>query len=311
MKNKHGFTIEQRDDIFKTFDIKKEISSFFNISIDSDEPQTHHINLTHSIQYNETDKFGILFSSKAGSTAIGNVLTENKLNLFDFYDGNDLVSEFKEYIKFGNGYKDKWEFDEFFKILNGKSKKDLIVVIRNPIYKFLSGIYQDISLEIKHSQLLFNIIKEKYKLDNIYQNRIDFLSDEAIGELSFMYINNLFETIGTIRYGHVNPINETFFNVLYISKNINKSKIKIIDIDNPNYVLFDVLKQYYPDIKETVRIKNFWTHRSKHKIILDGIDKHIDIQNKQHLKQWIRQQVSQDYHYYKILKQDYTEYEPK
>jgi hypothetical protein len=313
MRNKEElllYNIENRKKIINDNNNELLIKDFF-LNDNLDDKNIYEFKNSH-IQYNETDKFGILFSHKGGSTAIYSILEHNNLNYFkrdEFFN-----KEIKYHFNINKNRTENLDFklDEFNKIVNGKSKKDLIIVTRNPIYKFLSGMYQDLSIEFLKSDLLYSFLKEKYKDENlpIHDSKdIDSLPERIIGEMAYLHVKNLFYKEENIRYGHSSLYNELFFNFLYVNKSINKSKIKIIDIDNPNYNLFEVFKKYYPEIEQSNRSKHFWTHRDKHRIILEGVSKHIK-EDELHIKQFIRETVNQDYYYYKLLLQNYTEYEP-
>lgn len=310
-------TLDNRKLILTEYDNSQLVNSFFNIPHNPDE-----FSLECNIpQYNETEKFCILFSSKGGSTIINSILTDNKIGFLD--RNNQFDSSCKDYFNFTKGNTNRnisTEFDEFIKLVNGKSKKDLIIVTRNPIYKFLSGIFQDISLDLSKSHILYYMMESKYPIKNTEkienENKFNHLQDienlhpNAIGELSWIHAKNLFYKYQSISRGHSAPYNELFFNFLYLHKSIDKSKIKIVDLDNPEYSIVDVIKKYFPEIKETDRLNNFWSHRSKHELVLKGIETHSKIElDGETIRKWLIKEVQRDYNYYKLLKESYTEYE--
>lgn len=253
--------------------------------------------------YNETDKFGILFSPKGGSSIIDNILDEYSLSVLSEFSDKKWSTTYLSFLSAQRRettiHKTWYEFRD---ICDGISKKDLIIVIRNPIYKWLSGVWMDINLEVETSKILYSYLKEKYSLDNMGGD--NYLSDEAIQDIIFKYIKQSIESGELACNSHGALYNESFFNLL-TNNNISKDKIKIIDIDDGDVDLIDLFQKFYPQIQRSEADKLFWTMRGIHKTIIDGLVKEIQNQNDKLFSSVLRNELHRDLYYYTLLKEKY------
>jgi hypothetical protein len=249
--------------------------------------------------YRETEKYSILFANKQLSTFINTYMAEN--NLSEVHDNDDWSRVFFKSI---NGNINEYQgerYNEFKNILNGKSEKDLIIVIRNPIYKFISGVIEDVFDQIRKSSTLQSYIIEKsnnISLKDLFnKNNID---DNIFKELIINHLNFVVDSELTISNGHSRFFNNTFFNFLSVNNRINTSKIKIIDMDNPNINITNFITSYYPD---TNKNHDFWTNRAFYKIVFDVLG---DVKNNnKKIFDVIIKDIDNDYYYYSIIKKLY------
>lgn len=253
--------------------------------------------------YNETDKFGILFSPKGGSSIIENILEDYNLSVLSEFSDKKWVSNYFSFISAKRRESSIYKtWNEFRDICDGTSKKDLIIVIRNPIYKWLSGAWMDINLEVETSKILYPYLKEKYSLEKIDGD--NHLSDEAIQDIIFKYLKESIDSGELACNTHGSLYNESFFNLL-TNNNISKDKLKIIDIDDGNVDLIDVFQKFYPQIQRSEADKLFWTMRGVHKTIIDGLVTEIGNQNDKLYSSILRNELHRDLYYYTLLKEKY------
>lgn len=257
--------------------------------------------------YVETEKFGVLFHMKGGSSFISNALTLSNLITTPSTRYSSWPNVFKSVMRIDNMDSESEEYPEFIKILNGKSIKDLILVTRNPIYKWISGVYQEMQIEYGQSKTLKFFLKEKYKGVNISE-KMDNLPDEAFEELCYTILKSVFESGGGSTWAHAMLYNETYYNFLELNPNIDKSKLKIIDIDSPNGNLTSLLSAYHPEILSLDYIKNFHSHRFHYERLFKIIRKRIFHGNEPTLLNDITKQLQTQYYYYTMLEHKYSEY---
>ena len=248
----------------------------------------------------ETSKFFIIVTSKGGSTITKSVLLDNNLSLKKL--DSDLLQSYKYFVNIEkhNEVDIDNEFVEYFKALNGKSKKDIIIVTRNPIIKWMSGVIMDMELIIHNNPIIKQFIKVK-PTDDKNEYHLNLLRG-----LLPTYLTELWEKRSSFLDGHSHLYNEHFFQFLTLNKGIDLNKLHIIDIDNPNHDIVDVVRSYYPEIKETESTKHFWTKRDKHEPIFWNLEYYLQ-QNKLSLPIINRlvNEISNDYKWYKILLKTY------
>ena len=152
----HNYRLDERVDIIsKTENIGYLKSLLFGENILSEVNKFKFQNYNfNAVNYLETEKFGILFFMKGGSSLIMNTFDLLNLTTTPSTRNSTWPKLFKSTIRIDNKDVESEEYPEFVKILNGKSKKDLIIVTRNPIYKWLSGVYQEMEGEFERSQTL-------------------------------------------------------------------------------------------------------------------------------------------------------------
>jgi hypothetical protein len=253
-------------------------------------------------QYDETDRFGILYTSKGGSSIIRGLLEKYNLCGLNKFGTEDLIFLFRTLLSPKRDEKlIKESNTTLAEMLSGKSKKDLIVVTRNPLYKWLSGLFMDINGEVHRSKLLYTFIKEKHNLNNNEDPL--YLSPEALGDITYMYLKTAQERGDKIGDGHAALYNETYYNLLINNTRTDLTKLKIIDIDDIDSDIFTLIKKYYPEIEHDNSTKSFWTMRGQHEAMLKGLMKNISENNDESLKSLIKQEILRDFYYYNLLKE--------
>lgn len=272
-------------------------SDFFDINPDLMQPRVE-----------LTEKYGIFFSLKGGSSVIFDILKEFKLSDIDI----TINKGYNDYISSKVKPNEVKYIDSVFTpldlILNGQSKKDLIIVTRNPVYKFLSGLYQDIMFELVSSNILTEIYVNNHNfINNQYRYNQEIIKSIDDDTLCFLAYNLLkYRSISgqNICYGHSFLFNEFYYSLLTNNK-INNTKLKIVDLDDPNSDLIQCLRDYNPEIVNNQKSKNFWTHRPYHEILLKGIEKLCHKYNNLNILNNIKKEVRNDFYYYMLIRNSY------
>jgi len=260
-----------------------------------------------SVEFFETSKFILLCTQKGGSSYINNTLTENNLFVHNPHETKPIFDKFNNFID--SLHVDYANMDipevalEYSKILQGKSKKDLIIVTRNPILKWMSGVVQDLDILLHDAPVLRKLIN--YEVDYIdYEQSTLNLQKELLID----FLIERFESKGTTACNHSKLYNVLFYQLLSVNSNIDKNKLYLVDIDNPNHNLADVLKRYHPEIQETEKHKLYWTHRHKHDYLFSDFKDRIDErQLKIPLIESIIKDITYDYQWYLILLANYKD----
>lgn len=253
--------------------------------------------------YDETEKFGIIYTSKGGSSLIRGVLTKYDIADVSLFGETDWFRTYRNLIApiRNEKYYNK-EYSGLVSICDGKSTKDLILVIRNPIYKWLSGLVMDVKSEVNQSKLLFNLIKEKYSLSDSVKD----ITPEALADITYHHLKSNLKEGLTISESHAALYNESHYNFL-LCNNIDLNKLRIIDIDDPDSDLLGLLQSYYPIIQHDASTKSFWTQRGYHSAIINGLISAIADNKDIILSSIIKQTISRDFYYYNLLKNKFKD----
>lgn len=306
MKTTKDYNINQREKlILDTFPDNFKDDSFISKINNGDEQYNN--NIFRGVDVWETTKFFILITSKGGSTITRKIILDNNLSLpnTDNLKNYKALRKYKNFQSIENEYKDTEidiEFIEYFKALKGKSKKDIIIVTRNPIIKWMSGVIQEMEIIIANSPIVKNILKiNQHEYDSEFEYNLNLLRN-----LLPSYLDETWERASTFVDGHAFLYNEYFFQLLTINKGINFNKLYIVDIDNPNHNLYDVIKNYYPEIKEIDNTQHFWTHRDKHEYVFNNLEMYLEEKKfSKPLIKLLKKEISYDYKWYKILLKTY------
>lgn len=176
--------------------------------------------------YKQTSKFGILYSNKCGSSLIRNYIDTNNLN--------ETTREIYQEV-FVYGYQQLLhmegsdDFLDFTNMLRGKSDKDLIIVTRFPTQKWLSGMW---------TQLVHLIKKDSNK--DIWDGMV-----ENTEEILYKELKHLANAINSLSVGHSTMYNEAYYNLLTLHPNIDRKKLRIINIDTLEGDLKSLISEYY------------------------------------------------------------------
>lgn len=217
----------------------------------------------------------------------------SKIELTDLSNGDELRIENSE---------------EFIKITKDKSKLDLIVVVRNPIYKLISGLLQDLQNQVNSNYLLSGLVKNEFDIEFNNHTDIGELPPDVVSELLYKYIMELFIQTGSLKSTHTTLLNEVIYNLLEEYPNIPKNKLKIIDIDDINSNLGDTISMYHDEINSKWQKNLFKSHRPKWVPLLTSLEKVLKQKNKwDTFLQMLKTYCYQDYFYYLKLKEKYKE----
>lgn len=307
--NKHSFKKEERLDILS----RTQNKSIFKTLLGNDNPYDEGNKFEYfnsnfpTFNYMETEKFGIIFTMKGGSSFIMNTLDSANLTVTPSTLSNDWHKVYHSVMRIEGEPVEVKGFEEFVKIVNGKSKKDLIIVTRNPVYKWFSGVYQEMEGEFHKSYAIRHLLKQKYKEETISEF-LDDLSDPAFEEVSYAILKGAFESGRTVKWAHAKLYNEAYYNFLELNPKIDKSKLKIIDIDQPKGDLASLLGAYHPEILELRHTKSFATHRLTHERIFSSIVNNIINSKEPALHTEITNSLSHQYFYYLMLQKKYEKY---
>ena len=256
-----------------------------------------------SMEFFETSKFIILCTQKGGSSFINNILKENDLFIHNPDEARDDFQKNNNFIDlFEKNYKVKTDaVTEFIKIISGTSKKDLIIVTRNPIIKWMSGVVQDLDGILQDAPFLSKTVHYE-KVDDDEQNVLNLQKTIMID-----FLHDRLEREGTTAMAHSALYNELFYQLLIINDKIDTNKLFIVDIDNPDHNLADVLKKYYPEIKDSDSFNNYWTHREKHHFLFNDLHDRLQDKNLEIVINSITKHVTDDYRWYLILLEKYKD----
>jgi hypothetical protein len=257
-----------------------------------------------NIEYYETEKFIMLATAKGGHSYITALTNQNNLLVNDRVFLNDSIKKYGDFINippipFVDGIPD--EIQEYYNILNGKSKKDIIIVTRNPIAKWMSGTIQDMDAIIDDSP----IIKEFL----FYKKDVDKRQEILNMQLSLIpkYLQHLYNESGTLLHGHAKLYNEYFYQLIQLN-NIDKNKLYIVDIDNPEHDLYLVFKKYFPEIPNNDTTENYWTHRLKFGQLFQNLKLTLtEAKVPRIVATTLEKELDRDYQWYKILLQKYKD----
>ena len=219
MKREDYLTNKQYQSYIKSFDI--QMNAGLGNAYGIEEFQSGIFSTPH---YKQTSKFGILYSNKCGSSFIRAYIDENKLNetTADMYREAFVNKTLFQQILSMN--KDK-RFGDFTNMLTGKSDKDLIIVTRFPSQKWLSGMW---------TQIVHLIPDDVWEYDNIKTE-----------EIIYKELKHLANVTHTLSIGHSTMYNEAYYNLLTLHPDIDRKKLKIVNIDTLDGDLKAVVSEYY------------------------------------------------------------------
>ena len=294
---------KNRSSIIKTTDNESisYLKRIFNKLPLSDNNEIVYDYLYHQTPlYNETDKFGIFYSLKSGSRLIQTTLQIQNRSLFTNNNfRQDLrtprYDELRHLLSINKS--DSYQYkilNELKLILDGNSQKDLIILIRNPLKKFISGLIIDIQNDFAGSK----IIRKKYNFinhDSIYS-----FSDEILYEIINMYISRYTSEDSIIDFGHSALYNETYYHILS-NFNLDLSKVKIVDLDNVNSNISELLCMYYPELISDETINSFWTQRKFHAKFINVLNQVMAHKSNIGIFERIQREIYSDYFYYALI----------
>jgi len=250
-----------------------------------------------------TKKLIIISRPKIASSFLDHVF-------FEFPENRNVFSLTHELtLKFDNSKTQDGVQFEIENIFNGKSKKDILILYRSPLKKFLSGTIQDfdngfLKLDKHHHFLIENFFKDypEFKKFILLKYSIieEFLKDvgsERNEEFEKYYSKLLFEFASfiienNIISGHNDNTNYLTYSLIN-EKIIDKNKLYLLDIDSAEKnTLMDFLKKYeiQPKRKE---------YRNSQKTGADLL--HRMIRNNKHLNVLLHDNIKVETFFYNLL----------
>lgn len=263
--------------------------------------------LIPSPEYQETEKFGIIFNQKGGSSWITSKIRNNNLSVVE--NNGSFDKAWRESVS-PHPVKNPTEYGEWVNIMNGTSKKDFILVTRNPMYKWLSGMWEEInSSYVNHMVTRGDLLLKGVNLHQ--QKNLLAMDDSVIKDVIHKWLVGTWDRWGTLSAAHAKLYNEAYYNLISSNK-IDKKKLKIVNIDSQDGDLINVFTEYFPQL-ENMFIDNggFSTHRPKHEKLLNLI---WDICRKDtRMQEHISDTILRDLYYFNKILHDFKEqfYKPK
>lgn len=220
-ENRDYLKSEDYQSYIKSFDVKMNQGLYNGYGIEE-----HQGGIFATPHYKQTSKFGILYSNKCGSSLIRDYIDSNNLN--------ETTRELYQEV-FVHGFQQLLNMDktndflDFTNMLRGKSGKDLIIVTRFPTQKWLSGIWTQI----------VHLVKESAN-DDVWSH-----SKSKTEEIIYKELKHLADNIHSLSIGHSTMYNEAYYNLLTLHPNIDRKKLRIINIDTLEGDLKSLISEYY------------------------------------------------------------------
>ena len=235
----------------------------------------------------ETDKLIILFDLKSGSTFLGNTFLENDYS-------HSLVQIDLLHPE------NKSTSESLNSIFTGNSSKELLIIHRNPIFKWLSGTFQDVVHSIEDNVFALNFICDKYNLSR-HITQLNQLPVHVIGELMYEYLLSILSKNMLPVQGHSRDINLSMYTILD-NPMLDKSKIHSFDLDDTTINLEKFLHQYHPELIDLDKPATPWSHRKKWAGIYGYLINIIQNDNNYKLFATINEILAKDFIFYNKIK---------
>lgn len=306
--------MSKREEILNTNDEKNSklftelISGEKRTHLTKYDPMTGHLNdypasLFWEPEYRETDYFGILFTSKGGSSWIRRNISKHGLERLEH---PQYIPAWRYAISPDKKDSKKTQNEnsgEFRNILNSSSEKDLIVVTRNPSKKFISGLWEEINRASQDPFIKGFLISKGINFSN--DTNLLSLDDNEIENIIHAWILGTYNLEGTLSFAHCRLHNEGYYHLLS-SNNINKKKLKIVNIDSKGGNLANLFSDYWPHLKnEYFEKEHFSSHRPKHERLLSIL---LKICRKDHqTHRHIIDIITRDLYYFNKINSEFKE----
>jgi len=271
-------------------------------------------NSTARLMIAKTKKLLFIYAAKHASAFLNDLLFKKIYTKAPLSEGMaDLIFEpFSSKISlsddFGGGELGIENAKEFLNLTKDKSKLDLIITVRNPIYKLISGLLQDLQNQVNSNYVLSGLVKSQYGIEFNNQTDIGELPADIISELLYKYVMELFTQTGSLKSTHSTLLNEVTYNLLEEYPNLPKNKLKIIDIDDIHSNLGDTISMYHDEISSKWKKNLFKSHRPKWIPLLKSLEKVVkEKYDWNSFLKILKTYCYQDYFYYLKLKEKYKE----
>jgi len=309
-------TGDDKSNIIYSKKVKSIVNDLFPGVLNEDEPHNYNNFFSSPWVFLETNKVMFLYSSKGGSSIINNLIIQphndtNEIKISDkpklkhiqVHEEKHLVFEdFTLDIKECENTKDISELSRFLK---GNSKKDLIVLTRNPVLKWISGVTMDIRDSEKTP--IFHAMLEKHYGKSFRDKEFDQWPDEVIADLAYFYVKNQLGKCGRVDVGHGKFFNEQTYNLFtYHKDSINLNKLRFFDLDNLDVQLSDIILEYYPELKPFVG-DAYYTQRTTWVKTFGNFFNYVSEYDGDNMLERIQTSNYRDYHFYQMTKKVFKE----
>lgn len=282
--------------------------------------------LNNYMIYYVTTKFSILTFMKGGTSRIGGLLEHNK-NISKYNSNTDGSADSLgiDWIRALSLHEDRIKLNQpnrinpsepqshFNSTMLGTSENDFVVVIRNPRYKWLSGVLQDLRQQNSNDSLqpsLIGFLVNKYPtLSEIFKDPENMFIEEVLNnepdafyDLFKHFLLGHLALNKSVTNHHSKLYNEVTYKLLHLNTEIDETKLKILDLDSVEGNIDNVFKHYYPDL-DISDGQGKSTQRKKYEpllIALKRFEKEYPI-----YMSMIQESISRDFFYYKLIKQNY------
>ena len=282
--------------------------------------------LNNYMIYYVTTKFSILTFMKGGTSRIGGLLEHNK-NISKYNSNTDgsadslgidwirALSLHEDRIKLNqpNRINSSESQSHFNSTMLGTSENDFVVVIRNPRYKWLSGVLQDLRQQNSNDSLqpsLIGFLVNKYPtLSEIFKDPENMFIEEVLNnepdafyDLFKHFLLGHLALNKSVTNHHSKLYNEVTYKLLQLNTEIDETKLKILDLDSVEGNIDNVFKHYYPDL-DISDGQGKSTQRKKYEPLLIALKR---FENEYPIyMSMIQESISRDFFYYKLIKQNY------
>lgn len=228
-----------------------------------------------------THQFDLFFSENETSFVITKAKVGSRF-ITELYHPNTHVIPLDNNLKFTHSNLEKSVKDLFYRFNDIQSTKDIFLIYRNPIKRFISGTIEDLLVSIGNDNynekyFLLNYLN-KYNIDpyKLYSDLTENLESREflLQEYYIEFLRNILEDwfywqikTSPITSHHTSPYLAIYDTILK-SPNINNNNIKLVNLDDKDNSLLDILSptfkhQIQLSSDERVRLrqsnKNFYT----------------------------------------------------
>lgn len=282
--------------------------------------------LNNYMIYYVTTKFSILTFMKGGTSRIGGLLEHNK-NISNYNSNTDGSADSLgiDWIRALSLHEDRIKLNQpnrinpsepqshFNSTMLGTSENDFVVVIRNPRYKWLSGVLQDLRQQNSNDSLqpsLIGFLVNKYPtLSEIFKDPENMFIEEVLNnepdafyDLFKHFLLGHLALNKSVTNHHSKLYNEVTYKLLQLNTEIDETKLKILDLDSVEGNIDNVFKHYYPDL-DISDGQGKSTQRKKYEPLLIALKR---FENEYPIyMSMIQESISRDFFYYKLIKQNY------
>lgn len=245
-----------------------------------------------------TDKMFVIYLPKLGSRYLS-----NRLKNVDYTEKPLDTENFKDYF-IGNGGGDCINLKDMHDFINGTIEKDVIIVYRNPLSKFMTGLSQDFQVTLCDREVFNPLLKlliisnYDFNIDSEYnQYVISHMADSnregqepdnkahwIIKENRYSnLLRNLFKHFikDIIRSGSIDSTHRSQWmwkvNEILSNPKINLNKLTLVNLDNEDHNYGELITRYHGD--ENVDVPNSMQNKHYNNIASEIINENPELQS--------------------------------